>query len=280
MGLKEINIGRGRLTASMALIMSVIIIFACLQGIFKESIYNDVLTAGTITKFLLAGSRAQDIIFIPLAIILALISIIFLRHPNYKLLISIVGLCCNFFYGYGLYAMQGQYTSLYLVYLVIFSLSIYSIILGILSFPAEFAAGTFLPKGLRLGISVFLYSIAFMLGLIWVIRISPDIARHIPQDTYGVFVLDLAIVFPAIAITATQLIRRMPYGNIFAGIALMKAFTVCLSWGFGEWYGRIYGVIQGSYDMLMIPTVLTILGLIFFVFYILKLKAEKDLSAL
>jgi hypothetical protein len=265
---------RGKITAVMTLITSMLIIFACLSGLLKESIYNDVLSAGTITKVLVAGSRAQDIIFIPLAILLAFLSILFLRLPSYKLLITLIGLCFNFFYGYALYTMQGQYTSIYIVYLAIFSLSIYSIILGLLSFPAEFAVKTSLPKGLRRSVSIFLYIIVFILGFAWLMRISPDIARHIPQDTYGVFVLDLGIVFPAIAIAATMLIRRKPYGNIFAGVTLMKVFTVCLSWGFGEWYGRIYGVIQGSYDMLVIPSVLTIVGLIFFILYIVNLKLE------
>jgi hypothetical protein len=269
-----IAIQRGKITAVMTLITSMLIIFACLSGLLKESIYNDVLSAGTITKVLVAGSRAQDIIFIPLAILLAFLSILFLKHPGYKLLITIIGLCFNFFYGYALYTMQGQYTSIYIVYLAIFSLCIYSIILGLLSFPAEFALKTSLSKGLRRSISIFLYIIVFILGVVWLIRISPDIARHIPQDTYGVFVLDLGIVFPAIAIAATMLIRRKPYGNIFAGVTLMKVFTVCLSWGFGEWYGRIYGVIQGSYDMLVIPSVLTIVGLIFFILYIVNLKLE------
>ncbi|GAA0178591.1 hypothetical protein SH2C18_16180 [Clostridium sediminicola] len=260
----------------MTLIMSVLVIFACLTGILKESIYNDVLLSGTITKFLLSGARAQDIIFIPLAVILFFLSILFLRRPCYKVLITIIGLSCNFFYGYALYVMQGQYTSIYLVYLAIFSISIYSIILGLLSFPAEFVMITSLSKRLCRFISIFLYSIVFILGLIWLIRIEPDIARHIPQDTYGVFILDLGIVFPAVAISATMLILRKPYGNIFAGVALMKVFTVCLSWGFGEWYGRIYGVAQGNYNMLIIPSVLTILGFIIFIFYIVKLKIELN----
>jgi hypothetical protein len=271
---RGIILRRGKITAVMTLIMSVLIIFACIQGIMRESIYNDVLTAGTITEFLLTGSRAQDIIFIPLALLLIILSILFIRRPDYRVLITIVGLCSNFFYGYGLYAIQGQYTEIYLVYLAIFSLSIYTIVLGLISFPADFVIKTSLAKGLRRSVSIFLYSIVLMLGLIWLIRISPDIARHIPEDTYGVFVLDLGVVFPAIAITATLLIRGKPYGNILAGVALMKVFTVCLSWGFGEWYGRIYGVIQGSYDMLMIPTLLTILGLVFFILYIRKLKIE------
>lgn len=266
------NLRRSKITAVMTLFLSILTLFVSLMSILDESIYKDVLSVGTITKALLVSSKAQDIIFIPLALLLALLSVVFLRSPGYKTFIIILGLTGSFFYGYGLYVMQGQYTTLYLIYLAIFSLSIYSLVFGLLCFTPEFAVKTSLPKALRIGISIFLYSIVFMLGLVWILRILPDLARHIPQDTYGVFVLDLGIVFPAIAIVATKLIQNKPYGNILSGVALGKAFTVCLSWGFAEWYCRFCGSIQGGYDMLFIPSVLTIISLVLFLLYISKLK--------
>lgn len=267
-----LNINKSRITAIMTLILSVLAMFASLAGIFIESIYKDVLSAGTITKLLLVGSVAQDIISILLALLLALLSVLFLKRPGYKTFITIIGLTGYFFYGYGLYVIQGQYTSIYLIYLAIFSLSIYSIVFGLLSFTPELIIKTSIPKVLRMSISIFLYSIVLMLGLVWLLRITPDISRHVPQDTYGVFILDLGIVFPAITIAATKFIRSKPFGNILAGVALIKVFTVCLSWGFAELYVRLYGSIQGGYDMLAIPTVLTTISLIFFVLYINKLK--------
>lgn len=114
----------------------------------------------------------------------------------------------------------------------------------------------------------------FYVNILCILLITPDISRHIPQDTYGVFILDLGIVFPAIFIIATKLIRSRPFANILAGVALMKALTVCLSWGFAEWYGRLYGIIQGGYDMLTIPSVLTLISLVFYILYIRKLKEE------
>jgi len=269
------NLRRGRITATMTLILSVLTLFSCLKSILDESIYNDVLSVGTITKVLLVGAKGQDIISIPLALLLATLSLVFLKRPGYKTFITIIGITGNFFYAFGLYVMQGQYTTLYLVYLAIFSLSVYSMVFGLTSFTSEFAIKTSLPKSLRKAISIFLYSIVFMLGLVWVLRITPDIARHIPQDTYGVFVLDLGIVFPAIAIIATKLIRNQPYGNILSGVALVKASTVCLSWGFAEWYGRFDGIIKGNYNMLVLPSVLTIISLIFFTLYISKLKYKS-----
>ena len=273
-----LNINRSRITAIMTLILSVLALFASLAGIFFESIYNDVLSVGTITEFLLVGSVAQDIISVSLALLLTLLSVLFLKRSGYKTFITIIGLTGYFFYGYGLYVMQGQYTSIYLIYLTIFSLSIYSIVFGLLSFTNELIIKTSIPKALRMSISIFLYSIVLMLGLVWLLRIMPDISRHIPQATYGVFILDLGVVFPAITITATKIIRSKPLGNILAGVALIKIITVCLSWGFAELYTRIYGNTQGGYDMLVIPTILTIISLIFFVLYINKLKYTVTLG--
>jgi len=68
---------------------------------------------------------------------------------------------------------------------------------------------------------------------------------------------------------------EIPIFWAFAGVALIKTFTVCLSWGFGELYHRIYGVIQGSYEMFVIPGVLTTLGLLFFILYIGSLKIKN-----
>jgi hypothetical protein len=263
---------RSRITALMTLVISILALFACIAGISEKGLYEDTLKAGTITQTLVIGSVAQDIIFIPLALLLALLSIMYLKQAGYKTFIAILGLTGNFFYGYGLYAMQGQYTSIYLIYLAIFSLSIYSMVFGLLSFTPEFTAKTSLPGSLRKAISIFLFSIAVLLGLIWIIRITPDIARHVPQDTYGVFILDLSIVFPAIAITAVHLMRKKPFGNILAGVALFKAFTVCLSWGFAEVYSRLTGNVQGNVDMLVIPCVLALISLSFFVLYLKKLK--------
>lgn len=267
------NMKRARITSTLTLIVSILTLFACFEGVFNKNIYDDLLEVGTITKLLHVGSVGQDIIFIPLAFILMLLSIIFLFRPGLKTFIIIIGMTGNFLYGYGLYAMQGEYTSIYLMYLAIFSLSIYSVIFGLLSFtPEDASLKTSIPKALRISISVFLFFIAFMLGFIWIMRISADIARHIPQDTYGVFVLDLGIVFPFMGITATKLIKNKPFGNILAGIALVKASTICLSWGFAEWFGRFKGVLEGSYDMLIIPVVLMFISLIFFVLYLGKIK--------
>lgn len=273
-----INIQKSRLTAIMTLILSFLALYASLAGVLDKNLYTNVFFSGSLPKTLISGSLAQDTISIPLSLLLAVLSLLFLKHPGYKTFIAILGLATYFFYGYGLYVMQGQYTSIYLVYLLIFGLSLYSIIWGLTSFKPDAVKQTRLSGGLRISIGIFLIIILLILVPVWLLRISPDIAKHIPGDTYAVFVLDLCVVFPAFGIIAAQLLRNKPFGNILAGVALFKTLTICLSVAFGEWFVPLREGFQVDYGMMTIFSALTLFSFMLGVLYLLNLKKEKLLS--
>lgn len=265
-----VNSFRGRLTAVLTIIVSILALYSSLKGVLNQSIYEDLLPVGTITKFLIYGSIAQDIVSIPAAVLLAILSLLFLKNPGYKKLIAILGLTAYLCYGYGLYVMQGQYTSIYLVYLAIFGFSTYSLVAGLTSFRT--IDDYRLPKALRITIGIFLSTILLVLVPVWLIRISPDIAKHIPSDIYGVFVLDLALVFPAFGIIVAQLIRNKPFGNVLAGVALIKTLTICLSVAFGEWYLALNSEFPADFGMITIFSSLTVFSLALIILYFLKLR--------
>ena len=265
---------RSRLATIMTLFISALAIYASLKGVLDENLYRDVFLAGTISELLIGGSIAQDIITIPLALIMGFLSVMYLIKPNFKSFITIIGLATYFFYAYGLYTIQGQYTSIYLVYLAIFSMSIYSIILGLLSFELNEVRLYILPKKVSLAAGIFLSMILIILVPVWLMMITSNIAGHIPADTYGVFILDIGIVFPALGIIIVSLWRKNPFAVILVGVALIKAFTICLSWGFAQWFGSYYGNYQLDYVMTAIPSVLTSIGLILIILYIRGLQKE------
>lgn len=269
------NSKRGSLTAGLTLSLAVLAVYAALVGLWDQQLYEEVYQAGTITRFLVTGSLAQDLISLPAGILLALLALTYLRVPNYKTFITMLGLVGYFFYGYGLYALQGQYTTLYLVYLAIFGLGIYTLICGLTSFEADAVRHFQLPAGLRKAISAFLLLIIFVLVPIWLVLLTGDLAKHIPRDTYGVFVLDLCVVFPAFGVIVYQLLRNQPFGSILAGVALLKALTVCLSVGFGEWFQAAYGGLQLNLGMIAIFTTLTLVSLILLVCYLKQLSYER-----
>lgn len=273
----SINIKRGRLVAIMTIAASILAIYASVMGIFNESVYTDVFMAGTISEKLIPGSIAQDIITIPLGLILAALSLLFLKSPKLKTFTCLVGLSTYLFYAYGLYVIEGQYTSIYLIYMAVFALSMYSMIFGLMSFQHGAGDNIKLPKALRISVCIFMFMILLVLIPGWIIKITADIARHIPADTYAVYLLDLCIVFPAIGIILVKFIQKKPLSNVFTAIALFKVVTVCLSWGFGEWYPPLYYGLPMDFAMTAIPTVLTAAGLVLTFLYMSRFKEEASL---
>lgn len=261
-----------RNTTILILLISILSLYSALRAVSSEKLYQVVYEAGTITEFLIAGSLAQDILIIPAALILLLLSVYFLKSQNFKVFITMLGITGYLFYGYALYVIQGQYTSIYLVYLAIFGLSIYSLIYGLLSFHHDRVQQTKLPRGSQLIIALFLLSILIILVPIWLIQIGGDIAQFAPGDTYAVYILDLTIEFPAFVIIAFMLFRSKPFGNILAGVALFKVLTVCLSVAFGEWYIAFYRGFDPNYGLLGIFGVLSLISMILLANYLVKLK--------
>lgn len=265
------DVQNGKRTAVMMLILSGLALFASLKGVFDPTLYHEVYLAGTIPEGLIWGSQAQDIISILFAVLLAVFTLLYWKNESMKIYIMMLGLTWYFFYAFGLYTIQGQYTSIYLVYLAIFGLSFYSLVYGVLGIKPAEAYRYELPNGLRKAIGIFIYVMIAFLYPVWIMRIVPDIASHVPGQTYAVFILDLCLIFPAVGIIAYLLLKKKPLGVLLAGMALLKIFTLCLSWTFGELTNPLAGN-TFTPEMAILSSALTLCSLIFFVPYILKLK--------
>lgn len=250
--------------------ISILALFASLMGIFNQNLYSEVLLTNVITDSLVFGSIIQDIISIPVSVGLLIFSILFIRKPSKKMLIPMLGLTAYLLYGYGLYAIQGQYTSIYMIYLLILGLSLYSFIFGIIELVNNINT-VHLPNSFRYSFCIFIAIILLVLFPGWVSRMIPDIASRVPGEVYGVFILDLAIVFPAMAIVAYKVMRRDNKGYLLAGIVMVKVFTLCLSVALGEWLKPLYGFPQ-DLTMIVIFSILTIISGILSVVYFTRIK--------
>lgn len=100
---------------------------------------------------------------------------------------------------------------------------------------------------------------------------TPDVIRRNPNEIYGVFVLDLAMVFPALGIIAHGLIRGNSSYYTLAGIALVKTFTLCLSVALGELIKPLYGFTQ-DFTMIIIFCVLTAVSAVLGILYYMKIE--------
>jgi hypothetical protein len=258
-------------TSVLMMLTSLLALLASLAGIFSSDVYRDLIQTGAITEYLILGSVVQDIITVPVSIALFISSFIYIKGKDRRVLTAMAGLVSYIFYGYALFSIQGQYTSLYLIYLVIFGSSAFGLMF-IVPKLIRMSCRTEVSGGLRKGIAAFLLLILAVLAPVWILRMQPDIANRAPGEQYGVFVLDLAVVFPAFGIIAFNLIRNNAAIDLLTGAALVKVFTLCLSVGLGEFIKPSFGFPQ---DMAMtgIFITLTAVSAILSVLIFRKLKA-------
>ncbi|MHC1696160.1 MAG: hypothetical protein AB9835_13010 [Eubacteriales bacterium] len=269
-----IKITKNRLTALMTLILSALALFAALKGLLDKSVYNDAISTGVFSKELIIGTFSQDLISVPAAIILAILSIIYIINKSEKTFIAIMGLTGYFFYSYGLFVTGGSYTKLYTVYMVIFMLSLYSLIYGLTSFGSSELIKYQLPKALRTSMGIFFIIIILIFTPLWLSQLIPSSLINIRPVFYSVYVFDLCLVMPFLGIIAAQLFRNRPFGNIFAGIALIKIITLILSVTIGELSAPLYGI-SANYGIIPIYGSITLISLIFGILYILKYKKKN-----
>jgi hypothetical protein len=180
---------------------------------------------------------AQDVITLFVGIPLLLFSLILFRKGSLKGKILLAGTLGYFLTTYMFFTMMAMYNQLYLLWVVLLSLSFYAFIISFNSIDEQDAfrkASLNLPVKLLGGFLIFS---SVSIGLLWLaIVIPPALAGTIPKEvehytTLVVQALDLSILLPASFIGGVMLIRKKPFGlklsavyYIFLSI-LMTALT-------------------------------------------------------
>ena len=76
----------------MTLLVAGLALFSALKGLLDSRVYEEVFQTGAISQFLVTGSLAQDIVSVPLGLILAALSLACLRFRRDKIFIVMLGL--------------------------------------------------------------------------------------------------------------------------------------------------------------------------------------------
>jgi hypothetical protein len=192
------------------------------QGLYR---YDIPITA--------VGYRAGDTVTLVLAVPLLIISLLLYGQGQLRGGFLLTGVLAYFLYTYGSIAFGAAYNPLFLVYIVLFSASLFALVLSLMSFdvkelPTHFSAG--LP---RRGIGIFLIVSGVILALVWLIlSLAPALlGGTVPLEvaSYTTFitgVVDIGIVAPALVVAGVMLLRRAPLGYLLA--STMLVFTVVL----------------------------------------------------
>jgi hypothetical protein len=177
--------------------------------------------------------KAGDLITLFLAIPALIVSFVLYRQGSLRGGLLLTGTLAYFLYTYTSLGFGATYNNLFLAYTLIFSASLFGLILALTSFDVQTLPAHFSETLPRRGIGIFLIVSGAILSLIWlVLSIIPALlqSKAAPEayfyTTFMTGIVDIGIVAPALLVAGVLLLRRAPLGYLLA--STMLVFTCVL----------------------------------------------------
>uniref|UniRef100_A0A7C1FGV6 Uncharacterized protein n=1 Tax=Caldilinea aerophila TaxID=133453 RepID=A0A7C1FGV6_9CHLR len=178
-----------------------------------------------------AQMQANDLVTLVVGLPLLAISFWLTQRGSLRGRLLLAGTLGFILYTYITMTFGAHYNALFLVYVALFSLSLFVFVLVMISFdletlPAHFSAK--LPRGWIAGL---LFFAAAFLTLAWLGRIAAASAPGaVPalENTTSMFIqaMDLGLIVPVCILAGVLLLRRRPWGYLLASVGLTKFLTL------------------------------------------------------
>lgn len=231
-----------------------------LVGLLAPQIYRD-------PAVLLPQNLGTDVVTLVVGIPLLGIAAGALRVGSLRARLLWLGALGYLVYAYGMYALAVRWNPLFLAYLTLFSLSFFSLVIGLLGTDAAAIRDGVKGRAPVRAVATYLITIAVLVSALWLAEEVGALLRgavpasvvQFETPTNIVHVFDLALVLPAMVIAAVLLLRDRPWGYVLAGLLLVKASTIGLWVAVMIWFSARAGIgTPPAYTVLFVA--LTIVG--------------------
>lgn len=230
-----------------------------------------------------AQGIAQDLVTLVLGIPLLLTAMGLTARGSLRGRVLLTGTLGYFLYTYTSIAMTAAYNELFLLYVVLFSLSLFAFILSFLAIDVATLSArvtTQFPRRTIAGVDL---ALGVLMALLWLGRIVPALLAGTPPfglesyTTLVIQVMDLGLVVPAAILAGILVLRQVPFGYLLAafvqvfGLTMGAAVTAMV-------IGQVLaGVPVSPVELVMFPT----LALVNVVLLVLLLRSisERPLPA-
>lgn len=209
-------------------LIAVLAIVASGSGLFWNGLYHNDSKSGA------AQEQGNDLVTLVLCVPLLLVSSYFATKGSLRGRLVWTALVFYFVYVYGMMSFESAYNQLFLVYVAIFSLSLYTFAASLLTLDVNVVKESFSNVPLKLTAG-FMFLIGIMISLMWLGIISGtfgDLAagqRPAVLETYTTMViqaLDLGVIVPLCLITGYLLMKKNAWGYTLASLILIKGATL------------------------------------------------------
>lgn len=253
-------------------LIGLLLIAASVSGIFWKGLYRD-------ADVFLPQLFGQDLITIVFGIPLLLFSLIFSIRGSLRARLMLLGAIGYILYTYATYSFGVMYNELHLLYIVLFSLSLYVLIGLLTTWDASSLKERFKQSTPVTIIGIFFIIMGTILLFMWGSDlISSLIKGKIPEAiiTGGIpvnviYVLDLGVIIPAFILTGGMLLRKKPIAYVLTGALLVKLASLGLAIVAMIFYMSREGQ-QVDPGQIVFFIAITLIGFIFSVWYLLSLQ--------
>jgi len=182
-----------------------------------------------------AQMQGNDIIALILGLPLLVISTVLAFRGSLRGRLLLTGTMGFFLYTYLSMSMLTAYNMLFLVYVVLFTMSLYAFILCMLSFDLADLPRHFSEKLPRGWIAAVLFAVGGFLFLAWIGRVVPELlnsqtpAALENTTTRVIQALDLSLIVPLAILSGILLLRRSAWGYLLSSVAVLKGLTMALA---------------------------------------------------
>lgn len=182
-----------------------------------------------------AQAVGQDIVTLLVAVPLLLTATVLAARGSTRGVVVRAGALWYFTYTYLLMAFGGAYNPLFLVYVALYSASLFAFILSLLAIDPARLHAQLGAHFARRAIGWLVIVIGSMLTLLWLGRIVPALINGtVPAglESYSTLFVqagDLGLVIPLATLTGALLLKRRPLGDLLAAVVLVKSATLGLA---------------------------------------------------
>jgi hypothetical protein len=225
----------------------------------------------------------QDLVTLLIGIPILLLSLYLVSKDSLRGNLIWMGTIFYFLYSYASMSFAASYNQLFLIYVALFSLSLYTLIYGLLSLDAKTIKKSISP-GITIKLAgVFLITSGAMLALMWLKMIIESLLTGTPpaaMETYTTMVIqamDIGVIFPGTLISGALILKGKEWGYALVSILLIKASllgTAILS--------MIFFMVQSGVNVelgqVLFFAVVTITGIIISVAFYKKIEGTVALK--
>lgn len=181
---------------------------------------------------MVAQAQANDLVTLALGLPLLLVSSWLSWRGSLRGRLLLAGTMAYFLYTYMAYAFLAAYNPFFLVYVALFTLSLFGFILVMMSFDLNSLKEHFSERLPRRYISGLMFFAGAFLLLAWLGRIVPALLQGVPPyglesyTTLVIQVMDLGLIVPLTILSGILLLQRRPWGYLLSSVAVMKFLSM------------------------------------------------------